>query len=65
MSILLCCNINRSCCIHYLENKGQMVERLVTDDCWAFEIGDRSFTEDNFNKDRFEKAWIAEHGSQQ
>lgn len=42
-----------------------MVERLVTDDCWAFEIGDRSFTEDNFNKDRFEKAWIAEHGSQQ
>ena len=43
----------------------EIAERLVTDDCWAFEIGDRSFTEDNFNKDRFEKAWIAEHGSQQ
>ena len=43
----------------------EIAERLVTDDCWAFEIGDRSFTEDNFSKDRFEKAWIAEHGSQQ
>ena len=40
----------------------EIVEKLITDACWVYQIGDSLFTEDNFNRDKFEKAWIDMRG---
>ena len=43
----------------------KIAEKLITDRCWFFIVGDKNFDEDNFDEQAFEKAWIAEHGSEQ
>lgn len=43
-------------------NDMEIVEKLITDACWVYQLGDTLFTEDNFNRDKFEKAWIDVRG---
>lgn len=43
----------------------KIAEKLITNKCWVFEVGDKYFNEDNFDEQEFERAWMQEDGSEQ
>lgn len=43
----------------------KIAEKLITEAHWLYEVNDQLIDEDNFDKQKFERDWIEEYGSEQ